>query len=793
MKKIFVFLTLALVSFSLSEDVLEKIVAGFKKYLQEFPQEKIYLHTDRPYYTNGDTIWLKAYPTGGTFHEPSQLSNIVYIELINPDGKLAKQIKLLATNSSATGYMVLPDSIALGNYLLRAYTNWMKNNNEDYFFHCMIKIWSKSFAISHAVVQEKKLDIQFFPEGGDLVNGLTSEVAFKAIGNNGLGQEVKGKIVDETNATVCEFKSNLLGMGTFYITPRKEKSYRAIIDNMVDVNLPSTKEYGITLSVKNQPNTKSVTVRIQTTMPDLKTIYIIAQTRGIVCYSASTKIPAGIALVKIPKSVFPEGLAQITLTDQEGNPLAERLIFIDANKHPTIKITPDKPVYSPRELITLHVQATDTSGVPLIANLSLAVCDNRYVLTDNNRETINSYLLLSSELRGYIESPGYYFNPTNIDRYEALDNLLLTQGWRRFTIKKALELQWAQQQYAVEHGLTITGKMVDKHNNKPIANGKVTYMCASPIFETKIAQTNATGDFEINQVICYDSAKIFLQGETKKGGKWTKFILNNKPDFPALHFPLLPFSDTPTDFEKSLVAQSIEQKKIHYEFGQKPILLKEVVVQAKKEEREKGSKIYGRGSTSTKVAGNIALETTVHPLQMLQGREAGVSVSGAGQNWKVSIRGGGTPLILIDDMPVPIETLSSISVRDIESYTIWKGPNASIFGSRGINGVIGFYIKKGADIFERPTEGIYIFNVHGFQTEREFYAPKYEVQRPSNSKPDKRITLFWEPHVTTDSTGHAVISFYNHDEETKASGVIEGISLKGEPLVGTFDYEIKKK
>jgi len=210
-----------LLSFSRLDDPLTKIVSGFATYVEKFPPEKIYIQFDKYSYTAHEQIWFKAYLTAGVYHEPSSLSHTIYIELINRQGQIVQQLKLLSLNGSSAGSISIPDSLASGNYLVRAYTNWMRNAGEEYFFHRIIRI-NKNEVPENNVSKNKSLDIQFFPEGGELVNGIQSKVAFKAIGADGLGREINGKVRDG-NTVVCEFKSNSLGMGVFHLTPQKGK------------------------------------------------------------------------------------------------------------------------------------------------------------------------------------------------------------------------------------------------------------------------------------------------------------------------------------------------------------------------------------------------------------------------------------------------------------------------------------------------------------------------------------------------------------------------------------------
>jgi len=782
-------------------DPLERLISGFKKYLDELPQEKIYVHFDRPYYASGEIIWFKAYLTAGPYHEPSQLSRTVYVELINERRKLVKHVKLLAIDGSASGDIVLDDSLSSGNYVIRAYTHWMKNCEEDYFFHRSIKIWNQKDQTNTTEAQGKSISINFFPEGGELVNGILSKVAFKVVDSDGLGREIKGKVVDELGELVCEFKSNTLGMGAFPLVPKRGKTYLALIDNFAqEVKLPVAKDNGLVMSVKSTL-TNEVAVRVQTTdFASFKTIFIVAQVEGVVCYAAKVNLTTNIVMAKIPKSLFPPGVAQISITDTNANPIAERLVFVNEGQKLFFEINSDKKIYSPRELITISILAKDANAKPTIADISLAVCDNHQVHLNENGETINTYLLLSSELRGNIESPGYYFNPKNENRVEALDHLLLTQGWRRFTFKKAMAPNWQKPQFRIEQGLTIKGTMVDKERGMPIAFGKVSYLNFDPPV-TRVVQTNGNGYFEINDIIYFDnSSSGLLQGETNNGGKKIKFIIESAPMFVSANFPNFIMRGAQPEFDKGFINRNIEQKNIEFQYdNDKSIVLKEVEIKAKGSETENGTnRIFGKGTVSVRTEDDPSVEGLIHPLQLIQGRVAGVQITGAGQNWNILIRGvgsinsGTTPLIMIDNVAVSLESLNLLSPREIESFDVWKGADAAIFGARGANGAIGFYTKKGVQS-NLPKEGILSFGGGAFQVEREFYSPRYDVKRPEHIKPDKRTTLFWAPHVRTDSTGHATVSFYNHDVETTVTGVLEGISRNGEAGTTIFNYEIKKK
>ncbi len=792
---------LIITSFSLFNDPLSRIVSSFEKYLAIMPQEKVYVHTDRPTYAAGETIWLKSYLTSGPYHIPSTLSFTIYVELINSGEGIIGRHQLFSPDGLASGHFTLPDSLPSGNYLLRAYTNWMRNSGEDYFFHKQLKISNHPDSTLEETLQNDAIDIQFFPEGGSLVNGVLSRVAFKAVGSDGLGKWVKGEILEDEKV-IAEFESNQFGMGVIGLIPEEGRHYKARLDTTgEEVILPDPSESGIAMAVANSPNSSDILVKIQasdsfSSVP----VYLVAQTRGIVCATSQADLSNKVAFIKIPKNEFPSGITQITLVDEKGNSLAERLVFIDHEDQIQVSIKPDKKSYAPRDSVHLVIEAKDKAGLPVIANFSVSVVDGSQIDLDQNRETILSNLLITSELKGTIESPGYYFNPDNQDRHEALDLLMLTQGWRKFTIKEAWEGNIPKPEYRVEKGLTIRGKLEGK-NQQAIPEGTVSYLSLFPLPESKIVATSENGSFEFHDLIFFDSTNLVLQGKPKKGKVKATVLLDNNYSSPQAPKNFTLNSNKKNILERAFQTESELRRNSNraFDLDDSDFILEGIEVKGKKvEPNYTGSKIYGEGTIKIQVAGNPGLENQQHILDLVRGRVAGVQVSGSGNEWKVLIQGMGSinsgtdPLIMIDDIPIDIKSLIMIPVQEIESYTVWKGADTAIFGSRGANGAIGFYTKKRVEGTNTVSKEARIPNVKGYQVQKEFYSPKYNPKNLTNPKPDRRATLFWDPYVQTDSAGKASVSFYNHDIETVIYGELEGLSRNGEPGFGRFTYQIEK-
>ena len=518
---------------------LNTIIEKTQKVIQDYPTEKVYLHFDKPYYAVGDTIWFKGYLALGQ-NQPSDLSKILYVDILSDKDTLVRSIKLKVVNTSAYGSVTLDPLIyKAGNYRVRAYTYWMLNSGEAHFFFKNIQIgdaidrkiitnislkgenadksphintrilyqdsdgnpfanrkisWNliSNFetiakgkettdaqgALSLTLTANQKAaldvgiletvletadskqitsifplknsfseaDIQFFPEGGELIENIRGKVAFKAIQEKGLGISVKGEITDNLGKVITTLESQHLGMGIFSFMPETGQTYKA---NLTFANgikktvpLPAIKSSGIVLSAINT-DTGNLTLQISSnplfySANQNKSYYIVAQSKGIICYAAQTKLNSPVFSASIPKNKFPAGVVQLTLFSASGEPLTERLVFVKQPDDLTLSISTDKKNYTIRQPIKMSV-AAKTRNAPVEGNFSVSVVNETKVPIDEDQEiSILSSFLLSSELLGYIEKPNYYFNHTNKKKLADLDLLMLTQGYRKFSYKEIL-------------------------------------------------------------------------------------------------------------------------------------------------------------------------------------------------------------------------------------------------------------------------------------------------------------------------------------------------------------------
>ncbi len=786
------------------EQIVDKIGAGLKKYTEEFPQEKVYLHTDHPYYLAGETIWFKAYVTAGSFHQLSPISSTLYVELINIKKEKVHQSIIHIIEGTGHGDILLPADLMSGNYLLRSYTNWMRNFDEQFFFEKEIKVWNLDEKLVNQPLANQSIDLQFFPEGGNLIAGIKSNLAFKAVGPNGLGKEVKGKILSGKGETIAEFKSTHLGMGSVSILPVLGETYSAIIENegTQKYALPKVYETGFVISVTNRPDQAEVIMKIQSNAAttNKQVVTLVAHNRGELSFAAQINLSNNLFIAKIPKVKLYHGLAHLTLFDGAGTPQCNRLVFVDKDEKLTVRLNGLKEKYLPREKVNLEIETLNKAGEPVSTNISLAVTNNQEIVSSPNEINLTNYLWLTSDLRGHIEDPNYYFNATKPDRYAALDLLLLTQGWSRFQWDKIMSNDWPVISHYIEQGINVQGSLIDNLTKKPVEGGKVTYVSTDNAADIKVAPTGNEGRFILDDLVFYDSSNVVLQGETKKGKKFVEFKLDEIFPNQIVNTALKPLSGDLSTFEKEMFEKGKQRREIDlaYNFDGKTIVLDAVEIQSKKIDASiQDTRIYAGATKTVKAASVPGSAYLNHPLELLRG-VPGVRLTPNPPGYDVLIRGvgsflsSGTPYILLNNVPIAIESLNAMPASMMESVDVYKGADATIFGAQGANGVIAFFTKKGGYV-PVGREGVFSFQLGGYTTPQEFYSPKYDVVKSEHVKPDRRVTVYWKPLIQTDQNGKASISFFNPDPESTFDITIEGMTKTGLTASSKFNYTIKKQ
>jgi hypothetical protein len=284
--------------------------------IEELAIEKVYLHLDKSYYTAGEDIWFKAYLLDGRNHTPNTLSELVYVELIGPDSQIIDKRTLKTSTGSAAGVFKLSAKAKTGTYSLRGYTNYMRNFSASHFYTKQILVNTiNSPAVLNETIKVDKdtsLDVQFFPEGGYVINGFLNPIAFKAIDSNGKGTSISGKLIDELGNMVTDFESTHLGMGLFHFIPKQDKTYRALISydgKELGYDLPKTIHSGVLMTVSNLSDSYKIELRAT---PDLKIkeYLLIGKQGGMQRFSLAVNAnkQENSTIVKELKDILEEGI-----------------------------------------------------------------------------------------------------------------------------------------------------------------------------------------------------------------------------------------------------------------------------------------------------------------------------------------------------------------------------------------------------------------------------------------------------------------------------------------------------
>lgn len=779
------------------------------------PFEKVYLSFDRPDYFSGDDIWFKAYLIDARTGLLSRSSSCLYVELISTDSHILQHCAILIMEGLGHGDFHLNDSLPSGKYQVRAYTRWMRNFDELLFFTKEIRIDNVTGPDSSSEAYKNQqadagIDLQFFPEGGSLIDEVYSTVGFKSVNSSGNGCEIKGVIMSGTGDTITEFETCHLGMGSFKFKPRETVKYYASVISEKGVRLikylPEILQSGYVLEVSDlDKDNFMVTVKTNALTlqnnPD-EELNIIASCRGLLKFAARTVISSPIKNFAVPKRYFPEGIVRFTLLDNQYRPHCERLAYHNKIRQTIINVTPDKEKYAPREKVTLHVSVRDSANKPVRAYLSLAAVD-RLLLKgkEKERSDIYSYLLLESEIHGRIEQPAYYFDDADPGRLNSLDLLLLTQGWRDF-IWKHLNKPAEKPSWLPENGITVSGKLRKLLTDKPIANATISLgIFGGEKPDIYYTQTDSNGRFDFPGLKFYGKKTLVASAVDKnndlKGWLLIDSVFSN---YPRVNYSWKERTEVIQVNSPEVKMQKAEEfrtlKKYHLT---DTIMMDEVVITSEKKgiKNDTHFRIYGEPDDIIEVTDRMVNYPDI--FQMMKGRISGVNISGDYPNISISIRGASSislsnePAFLLDGFPSDLTSISSIPVSDIEKIEIIKsGAALTMFGMNGSSGVISVFTRRGASGHERPYFHSVNKEVNGFYQARTFYSPKYDVPKPEYEKPDFRSTIFWEPEIITDINGNATITFYNGDNTTDIQVNTEGISESGALVTGNVSYTISK-
>lgn len=612
--------------------------------------------------------------------------------------------------------------------------------------------------------REVDYDVSFMPEGGQLIMGALCKVAFKAINTKGLGENIEGIIVNEKGDTVTAFRSFHKGMGTFSLTP-SEEIYYAHCTSSIGLKkvfqLPKIEADKYALTVKR--NKSCFFVSYLGALEQRDSLILLVHQRGMPKFIETW--PFGLKEWIFELDAFTEGIVHFLLLDMQGNILSERMAFV-SKKRERRCISLDSLRYLPNSKVSLSLQANGIDGKPLNGHASIAVTDDADLLPDSLNSVLSS-LLLASDLKGYIEEPHWYFNKTDRKRLEALDMLMLTQGWRRYDLQKVIkEKDYALPYYKQEECMNLKGKIISAVLRKPIEGALVRIMAPTEGMMEEIT-TDKEGRYELKGFEFPDSTTYIVMANSKKG-KSNVVVEVDKEEYPLIKkiHPNELYKHDEVGWPQYL--EKVNEC-LAYEKGMRHIFLDEVVVAAS----------YKRYNTDYQMnADKVITEEMIKrsgadSFDMLIRSLAGFRVL------------NGNTLYVLDDTPldrsVARQVMSMIRPEDIQQIDIIKGMKCIGYFTGKQDAIVAVTLKSGGvGASWNPVNVAYILPL-GYQKKMDFYVPKYNVANDMVDDWNLRTTIYWQPDVIF-KDGKAEVVFYTAGMSANYSIVVEGVMQGGHIL-----------
>jgi hypothetical protein len=780
--------------------------------------EKAYLHTDRESYYPGDDIWFKAYLVDASDLILTNHSNNLHVELISPNSEIIQSRTIKLDDGLGYGDFKLEGKLQSGNYLIRVYSNYMRNFGDHLFFNKHITIINPVDALKTFTDGPDNigngLDISFFPEGGSLVDSVPSLVAFKAVNDTGEVNDVTGEVYSSTGDLVTTFRSSHEGIGAFAFNPVTGVKYYAIVKytggNSAKIDIPKSFITGIVLGVTRKSD-KKIVVSLKTNITTLsilsdQDLQLTVSARNEVYKTFNIRIKSLSSFIVLPVDDLPNGIFKITLTGQQHEPLCERLIYVQNNEDLKLNLEINKKIYNQRDSVTIKIAFTKNSDD---AYLSFSATKN---ITINNprhfTSTISSWFLLESDVKGPVGDPSYYFDPSNPNRLKDLDLLLLTQGWRDFKWK------YEKIEYPTENGFTISGRIRKLFADEPLNDSKANigvFSNGNPVVSSIL--TDSSGRFSVTGFDFSGTAKLIVSAsgnnERVKGMVlldtlgYSPEIVNYSANKRGEHEnkkqlqPSGQGSETEAPYKENLTAflqyaefkNSISRK---YKLSD-TINPGEVTITARHQDKPESARMRSRhylfGPPDKEILITPEYEKYSNVRQLFMTRLHfsprlnriiflldGVRVSGE------------------IFMSVPVNFIEKIDILDTQASIAVFGANTELpaFQDKPANGVFSITTRSKID-FSSDIHKYHTVNtvIHGYSEPRLFYSPKHHETLQSDFKPDLRTTLYWEPNIILETGKDLFVNYFNADNPSKVTVIVEGITSSGIPVAAKTEYEVK--
>jgi hypothetical protein len=545
-----------------------EIEAAFTAYTTRNPIDLVYLHLDRPLYQPGEILWFQGYVRNAVDLKAAQWSEVLRVELLNGKKEVVARKSYVLDKGFASGHFNLTDDLPQGDYYLRGYTDWQRNDPEPAFFEKAIQIQrvalpnllmkldypQKFFGPGQKVLAEfsalnrqnqplggqrftytvkiagevytresgtlnalgqglinftlpdplvsteavltvtmtdkgktetltrnlpiilDKLTLNFYAEGGQLIQNVENRIAFEGLNEIGKPVDVSGQILDSRGETVGSFASLHDGRGTFVLKPNGSESYTAKVDRPTGVRktfkLPGVSNKGVAMRVDTTDKPDALILKLAANQR--QAVSVVGQMRGKIYHTEAVRVSSEPTSLTLSTAAMPMGVLQLTVFDNQKKPIAERLVFVNRHKEVRTQLTTNKKSYGPREEVQVAVRTIDAaSGKPVATQLSVAVVDDRLLtFADDKAGGIASKLMVESEIKGLLPDAKFYFDKSEPIAREALDHVLMTRGWRRYSWEQIIQNQIPVARVPAL-AAAVAGKVTSEQNGMPISGAEV--------------------------------------------------------------------------------------------------------------------------------------------------------------------------------------------------------------------------------------------------------------------------------------------------------------------------------
>jgi hypothetical protein len=778
----------SILTFGQEDAMARSIKERFNMYGNTAVQEKMYLHLDRPLYLVGETIWFKAYNMDGSRNRFLDMSKVAYLEVLDRDNNAVIQTKFSLSGGTGNGAVSIPSAIASGNYKVRGYTSWMKNFSSEYFFETDISIINPFVRFDPAPDAQKEIsyDVQFFPEGGYLVKGLESKVAFRAVGPNGKGISFKGVVLDQRNDTLIRFQPSKFGIGNFTLKPDNTDSLRAVITDAAGKQysyaLPRIMEQGYVMQVADTGSNQVKVTVSRNGIDNQAKAYVLAHSRQLNPISDKLTFNGDVAEFIIDRTLLGEGISHITVLNEKLKPLCERLYFKRPEKMLSVAAKVGKMDFTTREKVTLDIAAGQASNL----SVSVFMSDSIQALSQDD---IASYFLLTSDLQGQVENPSYYFQNPDRKTDAELDNVLISHGWRRFKWENIFGASLPKYEFLPEYdGHLVFGKVLNISNNKP-APGIETYLAPLDFpakLYTSLSDNNGNILFELKH---YTGPKeVTLQTNLLRDSLY-KFELASPFSKQFSQTNVTPFYFDKTH-DRELLTRSINMQTVNSFVSRLFVERKAVLTDS--------LAFFGLPDEKYFLDDFTRFPTME---EVLREYVRGVMVRRRNKSFHFRMIDRvipntyyrTDPLVLLDGIPIfNIDKFMEIDPLKIKKVELMS--SRYFLGVMQFTGIVSFSTYKNDLAGFELDPRVLVTPYDGVQAEREFYSPKYDNSVAlSGRMPDFRNLLHWSPNVTTDENGKAQIQFYTSDQTGNYKVVVQGITDNGVAGSTSASFNVVKR